>query len=234
MHLDVARINELMRVRSARERVVLAVENLPSTHIVSSSFAIQSAATLHLLTSVIPDVPVVIIDTGYLFPETYRFIDALRSRLQLNLVVYRTRLSPAWQEARHGARWEQGESQLATYNLENKVKPMQEALDELQVGTWFAGIRAAQTEHRRSLDFVERQGGLYKVHPVLDWSDREVHDYLKRHALPYHPLREQGYISVGDVHSTRALRDVDDASQLRFNGLKRECGLHEMIRTEAT
>ena len=91
---------------SADARVRWALGNLPGTHILSSSFGAQSAVTLHLLTQQKPDIPVVMIDTGYLFPETYRFVDELTRRFNLNLKVYRAPISPAWQEARFGKRWE--------------------------------------------------------------------------------------------------------------------------------
>jgi len=68
------------------------------------------------------------IDSGYLFPETYQFVDALSERLELNLKVYGPEKSAAWQEAHHGKRWEQGLSGLAAYNRDNKVEPMQRAI----------------------------------------------------------------------------------------------------------
>ena len=71
-------------------------------------------------------------------------------------------------------------------------------------------------------------GERWKVHPIIDWSDRDVYDYLKAHDLPYHPLWDEGYVSIGDVHTTRSLKDVDDVGDTRFFGLRRECGIHEI------
>ena len=71
-------------------------------------------------------------------------------------------------------------------------------------------------------------GERWKVHPIADWSDRDVYRYLKEHGLPYHPLWEQGYISVGDVHTTKPIHAVTHADETRFFGLKRECGLHDI------
>lgn len=212
----------------AEDRIARALDSLPGSHIVSSSFGAQSAVMLHLVTQQAPDIPVVLVDTGYLFPETYRFADELSGRLGLNLKVYRPAVSPAWQEARHGKRWEQGLDGLNGYNRENKIEPMERALDELDVGTWFAGLRRAQSGSRKDTSFVEKQGRRYKVHPIADWSDRDVHEYLRRHDLPYHPLWDKGYVSIGDMHSTRSLAEVDSIEETRFRGLKRECGLHEM------
>jgi phosphoadenosine phosphosulfate reductase len=220
--------NRTLEPLSAEARIDWALDHLPPTWTLTSSFGAQSAVMLHLVTQQMPDIPVVFIDTGYLFPETYRFVDELTARLSLNLKVYTSGVSAAWQEARHGQRWDNGTSGLDEYNRENKVEPMQRALEELAVGTWFAGLRRDQSESRRSLEVVGRQGDFWKVHPILDWSDRDVYTYLKKQDLPYHPLWEKGYVSIGDVHTTRSLSEVDDPADLRFFGLKRECGLHEL------
>ena len=217
-----------LEAMTAEERIEWALDRLPGEHIVSSSFGAQSAVMLHLLASRRPDIPVVVIDTGYLFPETYRFIDELTERLDLNLRIFRSPLSPAWQEARHGRRWEQGVEGIDAYNLDNKVTPMRHALDELDVGTWFAGLRRAQSRSRRKTDVIQSSGSRWKVHPIADWTDHDVYRYLKRHDLPYHPLWEQGYVSIGDVHTTQSLGDVASSEETRFFGLRRECGLHEM------
>lgn len=213
---------------TAEERVVWALRTLPGKHMLSSSFGAQSAVMLHLVTRQVPDLPVVVIDTGYLFPETYRFIDELTERLKLNLKVYRPAVSAAWQEARYGRRWEQGLQGIEAYNRETKLEPMARALDELGVGTWFAGLRRAQSASRAARPLIETSGERFKVCPIADFSDRDVHRYLKRHRLPYHPLWEQGYVSIGDVPTTRTLAEAGSAEGTRFFGLKRECGLHDM------
>lgn len=211
----------------AEERVRRSLAKLPAQHILSSSFGAQAAVTLHLVTRESPDIPVVLVDTGHLFPETYQFIDELTERLQLNLHVYRATRSPAWQEAREGKRWEQGAAGIAAYNEENKVAPMKQALRELDAGTWFAGLRRSQSVSRANTPYVDWSGDRWKVHPIADWTDRDVHKYLKRNDLPYHALWEQGYVSIGDQHTTKPIHEVDDEEKTRFFGLQRECGLHE-------
>jgi phosphoadenosine phosphosulfate reductase len=212
---------------AAPERVAHALEILPGAHVLSSSFGAQSAVMLHLVTRVRPDIPVVLIDTGYLFAETYQFVDALTERLGLNLRVFRSDASPAWQETRFGRLWEQGLDGIERYNRLNKLEPMERALGELGAGTWFSGLRRAQGPSRAAVLPIEFRRGRYKVHPLFDWSDRDVHRYLKAHDLPYHPLRDRGYLSIGDWHTTRSLDQAGSEDGLRFFGLKRECGLHE-------
>ena len=182
---------------------------------------------LHLATQVRPDIPVIFVDTGYLFQETYEFAERLAKRLEVNLRVYRSRRSPAWQEAIDGKRWEQGVEGIEAYNQENKVEPMNRALDELNATAWLAGLRRQQSSSREKLTVLALAKGRVKIHPIIDWTDKNVHDYLKANDLPYHPLWEQGYISIGDTHTTRKLEDGMSEEETRFFGLKRECGLHE-------
>jgi phosphoadenosine phosphosulfate reductase len=182
---------------------------------------------LHLVTRLWRDIPVVLIDTGYLFPETYRFADELAGRLELNLKVYRAEESPAWQEARHGREWEQGVEGLERYNQRNKVEPMQRALHELGAKAWITGLRRQQASTRAQLGVLAVQNGVVKVQPIVDWTDRDVFLYLKKHDLPYHPLWEKGYLSIGDTHTSRPVGAGVSEEESRFFGLKRECGLHE-------
>ncbi|TCV97684.1 phosphoadenylylsulfate reductase (thioredoxin) [Luteibacter rhizovicinus] len=224
---EVDAINEHLADLDAQGRVAWALENLPGEHVLSSSFGAQAAVSLHLATSIRPDLPVVVIDTGYLFEQTYRFIDTLSTKLRLNLKVYASPLSPACHEASRGRLWEQGAEGLAEYNRVRKVEPMQRALAELGAGTWFAGLRRGQSRSRASTPFARFRDGRWKVHPIADWSDRDVGRYLSAHGLPYHPLWDEGYVSIGDTHTTRRLESGMDPEDTRFFGWKRECGLHD-------
>lgn len=224
-----AELNRYLAKLDAEDRVSWALANLPDNMGVSSSFGIQAAVMLSLLSSQREDIPVILTDTGYLFAETYRFIDELTERLSLNLKVYRADKGPQWQEAVYGKLWEQGLDGLEQYNRMNKVEPMKRALAELSVGTWFAGLRREQASTRNELAVLSIVSGRYKFLPIVDWSNKRVHEYLTEHKLPYHPLWEKGYVSVGDTHSSRPLTLGMSEEETRFNGLKRECGLHDSI-----
>ena len=141
-----APLNQELRAMSASQRVRWALEHLPGAPVLSSSFGIQAAVMLHLVTQEKADVPVILTDTGYLFPETYRFIDELTERLGLNLKIYQASRSSAWQEARYGQLWCQGVEGISRYNQLNKVEPMQRALRELEASTWFSGLRRSQSD----------------------------------------------------------------------------------------
>ena len=224
---DLGKINQAFEAFSAHKRVEQALELLPGAHVMTSSFGAQAAVMLHLVNEVMPKIPVILIDTGYLFPETYRFIDDLKERLDLNLKVVRSDESPAWQESRFGKLWDQGLDGIEQYNRINKQEPLNRALKEMGAETWFSGLRRVQAETRSKTAPIELKRGRYKVHPLCDWTDRDVGQYLSKHGLPYHPLWEKGYLSIGDWHTTRSLAQVDSMEELRFFGLKRECGLHE-------
>ncbi len=219
-------LNRWLERQKAPDRIAWALNSGAENHALSSSFGAQSAVALHLVTQQRPDIPVILIDTGYLFPETYQFIDQLVDRLKLNLKVYRPTLSRAWMEARYGRLWEQGVDGIDRYNRLRKVEPMRRALDDLDVRTWFAGLRRDQSESRAVTPVAELKQGRWKVHPIVDWSDRDVFEYLKRHHLPYHPLWEQGYVSIGDFHTTQRWQPGMREEDTRFFGLKRECGIH--------
>ncbi|HAT8511436.1 TPA: phosphoadenylyl-sulfate reductase [Vibrio vulnificus] len=225
--IRLAEINVELEMLSAQERVAWALQNLEGAHAVSSSFGIQAAVMLHLVSKQQADIPVILTDTGYLFPETYQFIDELTKSLNLKLKVYRANESANWQEARYGKLWEQGIEGIEKYNKLNKVEPMRRALNELNVKTWFSGLRREQSQSRAGLPILSIQNGVFKFLPVVDWSNKDVHYYLKEHGLSYHPLWEQGYLSVGDTHTTQKWEPGMSEEETRFFGLKRECGLHE-------
>ena len=218
--------NRHLATHSAMDRVEWTIKNLPQTQIVSSSFGIQSAVMLHLMTQHVPDIPVIFIDTGYLFPETYRFVDQLTVQLNLNLKVYSSAVTSAWQEKRYGKLWEQGLSGLERYNHLNKVEPMTKALNDNSALTWYSGLRREQSSSRKQFQIAQVVDHRCKVYPLIDWNNKDVHQYLKRHNLPYHPLWDKGYESVGDWHSSLPMQAGMTVEQSRFQGLKRECGLH--------
>ncbi|AEO08764.1 phosphoadenosine phosphosulfate reductase [Buchnera aphidicola str. Ak (Acyrthosiphon kondoi)] len=219
--------NLLMSNYSAEERITWALKNLPHTHIMSSSFGIQSIVLLHLITKQKSDIPVVLIDTGYLFPETYNFIDTLTDKFNLNLKIFRSKISPAWQEARYGKLWEKGIKGINFYNNINKVQPMNCAIHELSAQTWFAGLRHDQSKSRNSLSYLSIQKKIFKILPILDWSNNKIKNYLQENNLDIHPLYQNGYSSVGDIHTTVKHMPGMLEEDTRFFGLKRECGLHE-------
>ncbi len=224
--LDLDHVNQALAGQTAPERAAYALERWSPDIVLSSSFGAQSAVLLHMVTRLWPDIPVVLLDTQYLFPETYKFVDVLTERLGLNLKVYQSSLSREWQEARYGKLWEQGVEGIHQFNAMNKTEPMARALNDLGARAWITGLRRSQSSTRQGLETLAMQDGRVKVHPIYDWSNRDVHQYLTAYDLPYHPLWEQGYVSIGDVQTSRPLTAGMTEEDTRFFGLGRECGLH--------
>lgn len=227
-NLDLYQVNQQLENAEASSLVEWGAETFGDGLVMSTSFGIQAAVMLHLVTRVKPKTPVIWVDTGYLPAETYKFAEVLTKRLELNLKVYQSTVSPARMEALYGKLWEQDDIEsFNRYDQIRKVEPMQRALEELQATAWLAGLRRNQTEHRQSLSRIDQQDNLYKIYPILDWNARDIYQYLTAYDLPYHPFFDLGYVSVGDWHSSRPLTaDDNNGRDTRFRGLKQECGLH--------
>lgn len=226
--INLDQINQQFDQSPAEDVVAWAAGTFGDGLVMSTSFGIQAAVMLHLVTQVVPDIPVIWIDTGYLPAQTYLFAEQLTERLGLNLKVYQSAISPARMEALYGKLWEFNDvNAFNQYDQMRKVEPMQRALNELQAKAWLAGLRSKQTNFRQSLRRVDTQGERYKVLPILNWNSKDIYQYLQAHDLPYHPFFDLGYTTVGDWHSSRPVGADDESDRAtRFQGLKEECGLH--------
>jgi phosphoadenosine phosphosulfate reductase len=226
--IDLEAINDQLDTSTGTQVIEWAAATFGEGLVMSTSFGIQAAVMLHLATQVVPDIPVIWVDTGYLPPTTYRFAEELIDRLKLNLKVYQSPMSPARMEAVYGRLWAMDEVEaLNRYDQIRKVEPMQRALQELKVTAWLAGLRSNQTDYRKSLRLVDKQSERYKILPILRWTSKDIYEYLQTNNLPYHPLFDQGYVTIGDWHSSRPLTTTDENERdTRFRGMKQECGLH--------
>lgn len=215
-----------LEAKNAGERIAWLYENYGDRVVASTSFGLQAAVMLHLISENAPKIPVVFVDTGYLFPETYKYIEELREKLNVDLRFYQPKLTAAYQEAVYGKLWEQGEEGMQKYALLNKVEPMSRALEEIGGDIWLSGVRRSQSKTRADRSFAEQQKATTKVYPILDWADAQVASYFYENNLPKHPLEEEGYVTMGDWHSTVPLTEGMTAEETRYGGQKYECGLH--------
>lgn len=196
---------------------------------VSSSFGADSAVMLHLATRVKPDVKVIVVDTGFLFAETLKFQEDLRRMLNLNLLVYRPVMSREAFLEEHGKMWRSSPDACCAFN---KREPFDRAKKELGIRCWLTGIRREQSVTRRNSPIVQKDHlGLMKLCPIATWTAKDVHYYLQENGLPYHPLREQGYLSIGcqpeEGYCTNRVKPGEDPRSGRWAGFdKTECGLH--------
>ena len=214
---------------TAPERMEWAILNYPGKILLTTSFGAQSAAFLHLATQIKKDLPLLFIDTGYHFPETLEFAQELTKKLNLNLQTVRPLLTPEEIEQKHGKLWEMGPKGLEKFHEIVRVEPMQRAINQINPSLWVAGLRRTSADSRKELSVVSHNQSRIKLLPILDWTDRQVGEYLRQHSLPYHPLWSKGYISIGDRVTTKRLDEVNDPAQLRHFGWKRECGIHDKV-----
>lgn len=227
--LNLEELNTDFADLNAGQRIAALYEQFGDQAIASTSFGLQAAVMLKLISEHAPSMPVVFVDTGYNFPETYRYIDTLTQQLDINLKFYAPLYSAAQQEARWGKLWEQGSEGLEQYAKLNKVEPMNRALSELNAKVWLSGLRRSQSKTRANRPFLEQQGQKLKAYPILDWPDVQVEHFIRQNDLPAHPLQSQGYVTMGDWHSTQPIEEGMSAEDTRFGGQKYECGLHYEI-----
>lgn len=219
-------LSEQLAPLKASARLQLLHETFGKRVVATTSFGLQAAVMLHLIHHHAPEIPVIFIDTGYLFPETYHYIEALMAKWPVDLRTYAPLMTAARYEALHGRQWEQGRDGLEHYNLVHKIEPMNRALTELSGDVWISGLRRSQSSTRANRNFAEQQSKTMKVYPILDWADAQVSAYMAMNEIPPHPLAAKGYVTMGDWHSTRPAVDGMDAESTRYNGEKYECGLH--------
>lgn len=219
-------LSQELAALKAGERLRLLHHRYGSRLVATTSFGIQAAVMLHLIHEHAPKIPVVFIDTGFLFPETYQYADDLGKRLNLDLRVYQPTVSAARMQAIWGNLWEQGKEGADKYGVLTKIEPLDRALKELGADVWISGVRRSQSKTRADRAYAEQQKKTLKVYPILDWADAQVSVYMNQHNLPPHPLAEKGYVTMGDWHSTAPAADGINAEATRFNGEKYECGLH--------
>ena len=220
-------LSALLGPLKAHERILQLREIYGSRLVASSSFGLQASAMLHLIRKHAPDIPIIFVDTGYCFPETYQFSQSFIEDWGLDIRVFNPAISAARQEALYGKLWEQSAEGNKKYALLNKVEPMNRALSEIGGDVWVSGLRRSQSSTRIDRAFAEKQKATMKVYPILDWADAQLEAYYHEHDLPRHPLEKEGFLTMGDWHSTRKPNVGETAEDTRFGGTKYECGLHQ-------
>ena len=190
------------------------------------SFQAECMVVLHLVLEQHPKIPVLFLDTGYHFPETYAYRDRMGAAWNLNLVNLLPRQTVAEQETQFGILYQSVPDRCCGLR---KVEPLFAALEGY--GVWFTGLRREQSPTRASLqpdDAFRLPSGkqLRKISPLALWRNREVWAYLKQHSIPVLPLYERGYTSIGCEPCTSLPASAEDLRSGRWGGHKLECGIH--------
>lgn len=215
---DIAALNDRYRSLSPEARIARLYEDFDEDRVMlTSSFAATSAFLLHMFSRARPSQPVHFIDTGYHFPETLAYKADLIRRYGLKVLDVR---AEAWRHefTARDETWKKDPDFCCSIN---KVEPLEAVRRHFDV--WASGLMRWQTEHRATLDIFEIRGSIIKFYPLIDVSREERDAYIRRHRLPFHPLVDRGYASIGCTHCTAP---GQDRSGRWNNSPKTECGLH--------
>ena len=230
--LDLDALNAMFETSSPEQVVAWSAAQFGRELVMSSSFGADSAVLVHMATRVLPDIRIIMVDTGYLFPETHGFMESLRQRFDLNVWVYRTHNDPIAYLQKAGEGDPHWRKDIEACCAANKIEPFVRAMRQVAPRGWLRGIRRNQSESRKRVPFIEwdKRYGCYALSPLLNWTPRDIHLYLKQNDLPYHPLREKNYVSIGCNPESCTLpiqlgEDGERAGRWAGTG-KLECGIN--------
>lgn len=218
---------ENLEARAAEEVIDLILNERPDQRVCfTCSFQAEDIVVLHLLRKRLPDIPVLFLETGYHFPQTYEFRDELTRDWNLNLVNVIPEQTVQAQESALGILYREDPTKCCQLR---KVDPLLRSLEPFE--TWFTGLRREQSITRKNLKKAELHHlptgkALTKVSPVADWTWGQVWEYTGAHKLKYLPQYDQGYLSIGCEPCTAVPEDPNNPRSGRWGGRKLECGIH--------
>ena len=220
----IAEIVESLPPEQALDTVLAAKEKTRAC--LTSSFQAEDMVVLHLLRQRIPDVPVLFLDTGYHFPQTYEYRDRLAKEWSLHLVNILPARTVAEQESALGVLYQIDPTRCCQLR---KVEPLLGALESYDI--WFTGLRREQSPTRKSLKKVELHRlptgkTLWKVSLLANWSWGQVWDYVNANGISHLPQYDEGYLSIGCQPCTTLPADPNNPRSGRWGGTKLECGIH--------
>lgn len=192
---------------------------------IASGFGVEGMVLIDIASKIQPNFRVFTSDTGFLFPETYALMKRVEKRYGIQVERLQPKLTPEEQAQQYGdALWKRNPDQCCALR---KVEPLREKLASLRA--WVTAIRRDQTSTRANAKKIEwdKKFAVVKLNPIVDWSSQQVWNYVHQHNVPYNPLHDRNYPSIGCTHCTRAVRAGEDPRAGRWSGLeKTECGLH--------
>ena len=208
----------------ALETVLAA--NKSARSCLTSSFQAEDMVVAHILRKRITDLPVLFLDTGYHFPQTYEYRDRMTRQWSLNLVNVLPEQTVAEQESALGFLYRSGPARCCQLR---KVEPLMRALEPFDI--WFTGLRREQSPTRKHLKKVELHGlptgkTLWKVSLLADWNWEQVWRYVNANEIPSLPQYDEGYLSIGCQPCTAVPSDPNNPRSGRWGGTKLECGIH--------
>jgi phosphoadenosine phosphosulfate reductase len=192
---------------------------------IATGFGAEGAALIDMAVKINPQPNIFFLDTGFLFPETYELRRRMEDRYGIEIRAVQTAITPEIQDEMFGPRlWSRDPDLCCRLR---KLEPLKEALHGLDA--WVTAIRRDQTPARAVARAAEWdfRWQLVKINPLVRWTKREVWNYIAKYDVPYNPLHDAGYPSIGCTHCTRAVRADENERAGRWAGhVKTECGLH--------
>jgi len=214
------------RIREARELVAQELAGAAGDIVVTNSFQAEDMVLLHMVREILPEVPVVFLDTGYHFAEVYEYRDRMAAEWHMNLINLLPETTVAEQESLFGILNQSDPGKCCGMR---KVKPLFASLEGY--GMWFTGLRREQAKSRAALsevdDFTLPTGKkIRKISPLTEWSAKDVWTYAADYGIPLLSLYDKGYTSIGCEPCTSIPLDPNDPRSGRWGGQKLECGIH--------
>ncbi|WP_457624079.1 phosphoadenylyl-sulfate reductase [Persephonella sp.] len=200
----------------------------------TSSFSADDVSIIHMIKQIKPDALIIFIDTDFHFPETYSLVERLKKEWNLNLKFIKPEISVEKQNQLYGEALYERDPDLCCRI--RKVEPLQRVLKEIDV--WITGMRRDQSPTRANIGKVEAHKlpdgkTILKVNPIADWTRADVWRYVNQNNLPYNPLYDRNYLSIGCQPCTRPVLNGEDERAGRWSGKgKLECGLHTFTEKE--
>jgi phosphoadenosine phosphosulfate reductase len=224
LEISTAELDE--KIAEASALIYGELQDHGSDACVTSSFQAEDVVVLHMVRQYAPEIPVLFLDTGYHFAETYEYRDRIAGEWGLNLKNILPEKTVAEQEAEFGILNQTAPDRCCALR---KVGPLFSSLDPY--GLWFTGLRRQQAKTRANLQPVETftlptGKQLIKLSPLADWHTRDVWHYAEQHAIPLLSLYDRGYSSIGCEPCTSLPLSGDDPRSGRWGGNKVECGIH--------
>ena len=219
-------------ILSIDELLASLVETFPGAVTFSTSFSYEDQVITHKILSQELPINIFTLDTGRLFPETYSVWTATNEKYGTHIKAYypdHSLLEKFVQEKGPNSFYESVDNRKQCCYI-RKVDPLKRALKNNKI--WITGLRAEHSNDRKDLSQVEWDEGneLIKYHPLLYWNTEEVKDYIRQHKIPYNPLHDKGFVSIGCAPCTRAIKEGEDFRAGRWwweDNSKKECGLHQ-------
>jgi phosphoadenosine phosphosulfate reductase len=214
------------RIATAQALITEEIAKHPRDLVLTNSFQAEDMVVLHIARQLVPDLPVVFLDTGYHFAEIYEYRDRLAREWKLNLINVLPEITVAEQESQFGILNQTDAGRCCGIR---KVKPLFGALESYAL--WFTGLRREQAKSRASLrevdNFTLPSGKtIRKISPLTEWTAKDVWAYAGRHEIPLIDLYDKGYTSIGCEPCTSLPTDPNDPRSGRWGGQKQECGIH--------